>query len=65
MTSDADVEDDLDRVETDVVVVCGIEAAGAHAHPCHARAPEKPDHIRAISSITSMQMPDRQLEAEQ
>ena len=29
MTSDADVEDDLDRVETDVVVDCDIEAAWA------------------------------------
>ena len=27
MTSDADVEDELDRVETDVVVDCDIEAA--------------------------------------
>ncbi len=29
MTSDADVEDDLDRIETDVVVDCDIEAAWA------------------------------------
>ena len=33
-------------------------------HVTHAPL-KKHDHMRAISSITSMQMPDRQLEAEQ